>query len=104
MDIRFFARTADGRSGPAGLAEHARRRVQQRLRHRSERVAHVWVRFGDTASARGCRDTYCVMQVQLHGAAAATVVDIGADVHGTIDRAADRLGQLVEEQLGERNH
>ncbi len=99
MDIRFFARAADGRIGHEGLAEHARRRLQLRLKHLSDRVAHVWVKFGDTAGRLGHRETYCVMQVQLRGAPAATVVDIGTDVHVTIDRAARRVGQLVEAQL-----
>jgi len=39
------------------------------------------------------------MRVQLRGAPAATAVDIGADAYDTIDRAADRVGQLVEELL-----
>jgi len=39
------------------------------------------------------------MRVQLREAPAATAVDIGADAYDTIDRAADRVGQLVEELL-----
>jgi hypothetical protein len=99
MDIQFFARTAAGQSGDDGVVEHARRRLLFRLRHRSDRVAQVSVRFGTTRSRRGRQDSYCVMQVQLRGAPAATVVDIGADVYDTIDRAADRVGRLAEEQL-----
>ncbi len=70
MDIRFTARTADGCSGHDSLADHARRRLQVRLMHRSDR-----------------------------GAPAGTVVDIGADAYDTIERTADRVGRLVEEQL-----
>ena len=99
MDIRFIARPADGRSGHDGLLDHARQRLRLRLRHRTERVAHVSVRLGDSGSLRGLRDTYCVMRVQLRDVPAATVVDIGADACHTIDRATDRVGQLVEALL-----
>jgi hypothetical protein len=101
MDIRFFAREAEDQSGHDGLVEHALRRLHFRLRHRSDRVAHVSVRFGDTGSRRGRRDSFCVMRVQLRGAPAATVVDIGADAYDTIDRAVDRVGRLADEQLRE---
>ena len=96
MDIRFIARPADGRSGHYSLADHARRQLQVRLMHRSDRVAYVSVRIGGTGSRQ---DMYCVMQVQVRGAPAGTVVDIGADAYDTIDRTADRVGRLVEEQL-----
>lgn len=99
MDIRFLARAKVGQSVHDGVLGHARRRLQFRLGHRSDRVEHVLMRFGDTGSRRGHLDTYCVMRVQLRGAPAATVVDIGADVYDTIDRAADRVGRLAEEQL-----
>jgi hypothetical protein len=99
MDIRFTARTAVGRGALDRLADHACRRLHFRLRHRSDRIARVWVRFGDTGSRRGLRDTYCVMQVQLRDAPAATVMHIGVDAYDTIDRATDRVGQLVEQLL-----
>lgn len=96
MDIRLTARTDRGHDG---LADHAQRRLSYRLGHRSERIAHVSVKLGNTGSRRGSCDVYCVMQVQLRGARAATVVDIGADPHDTIDRAVDRVSRLAEEQL-----
>jgi len=96
MDIRLIDRTGPGRGG---LADHAHRRLSFLLRHCSERIAHVSVRLGDTGSRRGHRDMYCVMQLQLRGARAATVVDIGADAHVTIDRAADRVSRLAGAQL-----
>lgn len=99
MQIRFIAQASAGARVFEGLAEHARRRLQFRLRLCSERVAHVSVRFGDTGRGAARQDSYCVMQVQLHGAPAATVVDIGADAYDTIDRAADRVGRLAGEQL-----
>lgn len=96
MDIRLIASTD---LGHAGLADHAQRRLSYRLAHRRERIAHVSVKLGDTGSRRGFRDVYCVMQVQLRGARAATVVDIGADPLDTIDRTVDRVSRLAEEQL-----
>ncbi|ODV13448.1 MAG: hypothetical protein ABT20_02025 [Rubrivivax sp. SCN 70-15] len=99
MEIRFIAQAGRGRNGDAALADHARRRLHFRLMHRSDRVAHIAVRLGDTGGRRGRGDTYCVMQVQLRGAPAATVVDIGADAYDTVDRAADRVARLAELQL-----
>lgn len=99
MDIRFVAHAASGQSIHEGLADHARRRLQVRLRHRSGRLAHISVRLGDTRRGRGRQESYCVMQIQPRDAPSATVVDIGEDAYDTIDRAADRVAHLVEELL-----
>lgn len=96
MDIRFTDKAAHAH---AGLAEHARTRLQLRLLHHSERVAHISVKLGDAGIQCAPRDTYCVVQLQLRGAPAATVVALGADAYDTIDRAADRIGNLAEAQL-----
>ncbi|NUZ04618.1 hypothetical protein [Piscinibacter koreensis] len=96
MDIRFHI---DASRGAAALAEHARRRLHLRLLHRSDRVAYIAVKVGDTRSRRGHRDTYCAMRVELNGVPPARVVDVGTDAYGTIDRAVDRVGRLVETQL-----
>lgn len=100
MDIRFVSRAASGRSIQEELADHARCRLHVRLRHRSERLAHISVRLGVTRSGRGRQESHCVMQIQPRGAPSATVVDIGEDARDTIDRAADRVAHLVEELLG----
>lgn len=96
MDIRLIDRRGQAHDE---LAEHARRRLSYRLMHRSDRIGHVLVKLGETGGHRGQRDVYCLMQVQLHNAQSATVVDIGVDPHETIDRAADRVCRLTEEQL-----
>jgi len=99
MDIRFVDHPVSGQGIHERLADHARRRLQFRLRHRSERLAYVSVRLGDTRSGLDRQEAYCVLQIQLRDAPAATVVDIGADAYDTIDRATDRVAQLVEELL-----
>lgn len=67
--------------------------------HRRDQVDHIAVRLGDTGSRKGFQDSYCVLRVQMRGFPASTVVDVGADAFATIDRAADRVGHLVEAQL-----
>ncbi len=99
MKIRFTAQASAGQGAPGELADRARRRLRLRLCRCSERVAHISVRFGENGQRSVRQDSYCVMQVQMHGALAATVVQIGADAYSTIDRAADRVGRLAEEQL-----
>lgn len=96
MDIRFHTR---GGSAPLALAEHARSRLEFRLMDRSDRVVQIAVQLGDTGSERFRHDCYCILRVQLRGLPAATVVDVGADAHATIDRAVERLGRLTEAQL-----
>lgn len=96
MDILFQSEMP---GAAAALSDHARRRLRYRLQHRSDRVARVDVRLGSTGSRRGRPAVYCLMRVQLSGAPAATVVDIGSDAFETIDRAADRVGRLAEDQL-----
>lgn len=82
MDIRIHDREAVPQ---AAVSAHARQRLQCRPAHRSDRVRHVEVRLGSTGNRRSHEDIYCLMQVQLDGAPAATVVDIGADAFDTID-------------------
>jgi len=96
MDIRFHTHATQA---DTALADHARRRLQLQFLHLSDRVSYIAVKFGDTGSRRGRRDAYCSVRVQLGGVPAATVVDVGADAYDTIDRAADRVGRLVKEQL-----
>lgn len=99
MDIRFVAHAARGQGVNERLADHARHRLQFRLRHRAERLAHVSVSVGDTRRDRDRQEAFCVMQIQVRNAPAATVVEVGADACDTIDRAADRAARLVEELL-----
>lgn len=96
MDIRV--QTSGVPCSPA-MAAHVRRRLDDRLLHRRERVERVEVRLGDPRSRCGGHDMYCLMQIHLSGAPAATVVDMGADMYATIDRAAERVGRLAGAQL-----
>lgn len=93
MEIRFEAHGNDR------LAKHARQELLSRLMDRREHIAHVTIRVGATGRRRRLQDTYCVMHLQVRGVPAATVVDIGSDAQGTIERAADRVSRLAEEQL-----
>lgn len=97
MDIRFQTKDA---ANSQMVADHVRRRLNSRLRHRSDRVEHVEVRLGDTESRRVHHDMYCLMQVHLIGTPVATVIEVGTDMYATIDRAVDRVGRLTDAQLG----
>lgn len=96
MDIRFQSATA---SADVELAAYARRSLLLRLQHRSDSVVRIDAELVDAAGRLPRSDSYCIFSVKLHGLPAATVVDVGADVHLAIDRAADRAGRLAEEQV-----
>ncbi|HEY0885173.1 MAG TPA: hypothetical protein VGE20_07825 [Ramlibacter sp.] len=96
MEIRVDARGAP--CTPA-LAAHVRDSLHQGLLHRSDGVSRVDVRLGGAEGERGDHDRYCLMQVHLCGASAATVVDMGPDMHATIERAAERVGRLARAKL-----
>ena len=96
MDIRFQSATAPA---DVELAAYARRCLLLRLQHHSDRVVRIDAELVDAAGRVPRRDSYCIVSVNLLGLPAATVVDVGADVHLAIDRAADRAGRLAEEQL-----
>ena len=99
MDIRF---QNQGPDTLFALSEHARRRLEFRLMHRKDDVAHIAVKLGDTGSCRGRQDSYCVLRVQLRDLPAATVVEVGGrDAFATIGRGVDRVGRLVEAQLND---
>ncbi|MBL8350994.1 MAG: hypothetical protein JNL87_11850 [Burkholderiaceae bacterium] len=96
MDIRF---QSERTPADVELAAYARRCLLLRLQHRDDRVDHVDVELVDAAGRVPQRDSYCIVRMKLHGLPAATVVDVGADVHFAIDRAAHRAGRLAEEQV-----
>lgn len=96
MDIRV---DASGVPCTPALAAQVRRSLRQKLMQRSERVDRVEVRLGGRGSDGGGDDMYCVMQVHLSGTSAATVVDMGADMRATIERAAERVGRLAGAKL-----
>lgn len=96
MDIRV--QTSGPPCTPA-VAAHVRRSLRRGLLHRSDRVDRVEVRLGGRGSDGGGSDMYCLMQVHLNGMSSATVVDMGADMHVTIERAAERVGRLAGAKL-----
>jgi hypothetical protein len=82
------------------LAAYARRGLPLRLQHHSDSVVRIDAELVDAAAdRRPRRDSYCIVSVKLHGLPAATVVDVDANVHLAIDRAADRAGRLTKEQV-----
>jgi hypothetical protein len=96
MEIRV--QTAGLPSSPA-MAAYVRQSLRRRLLQRSDRVDRVEVRLGAPGSRGADHDMYCLMQVHLSGTSAATVIDMGADMHATIERAAERVGRLAGAQL-----
>lgn len=96
MDIRYLSERIPA---DVELVAYARRCLLLRLQHRGDRVDRVDVELVDSANRMLQRDSYCIVHMKLHGLPAATVVDVGADIHLVIDRAADRAGRLAQEQL-----
>lgn len=84
---------------PAALADHARRRLHDDLMHHGDFIQRIVLRVGGTNHRRGHTDTYCLMQVHMSDALAATVIDVGPDIHDVIDRAADRVDRMVVERI-----
>lgn len=96
MDIRV---QASGAPCSPALAAQVRRSLHGGLLHRNDRVDRVEVRLGGGRGPAGDHDMYCLMQVHLSGAPAATVVDMGPDMRATIERAAERVGRLAAAKL-----
>lgn len=96
MDIRFQSAMVPA---DVELAAYARWGLLLRLQHHSDSVVCIDAELVDAADRLPRRDSYCIVSVKLHGLPAATVVDVDADVHLAIDRAADRAGRLTKEQV-----
>lgn len=96
MDIRFKSAQAQT---DAEFAERVRSGLRFGLLHRGSHVEYIEVTLGDAVGRRPHKDSYCIMRVKLHGAPAATVVDIGANASSAIARATDRTCRLAEAQL-----
>lgn len=96
MDIRV---QSSGVPCSPAMAAYVRRSVCLGLLQRSDSVDRVEVRLGGAGSGGSRSDSYCLMQIHLGGTSSATVVDIGTDLHATIERAAERAGRLAVAKL-----
>ena len=83
----------------SALSEHAKRRLQFVLTRRSDRIQRVVVRVGDKNGPRGGVDKFCRIQVHLLDAPLAIIKDIGLELYAVIDRATDRVGRVVTQNL-----
>ena len=83
----------------AALADYARRRLRFGLTRHSDRIQRIVVRLGDENGPRGGVDKFCCIQVYLVDAPVAVIKDIGPELYGAIDRAADRVGRVVVKHL-----
>ena len=81
------------------LAHHARYLLGLALERRHADVQRVEVRLGDAAHIEAPRDAFCVIQLQVSGVGASTIVNISRDPHRAIEKAAERAGRLMEELL-----
>lgn len=98
MDVEVQGR---GFQVPAAVADHARRRLHYVLSHHSDSIRRIVLHLGGTNSRRGHNGMYCLMQVHLVDTLAATVIDIGTDIHDVIDRATHRVDRMVVERLAQ---
>lgn len=85
------------------LAGHVRRRLGFALARHGDRIQRVGVRLGDENGPRGGVDKFCRIQVRLVDAPAAVIEDVSADLYAAIDRAAERVGRVVDRNL-QRTH
>ena len=81
------------------LAAYARRCLLLRLQHRNDRGGRIDAELVDAAGRVPRNDGCCIVSVKRHGWPAAAVVDVGANAHLAIDRAADRAAHLVARRL-----
>lgn len=93
MDIRLQSTTAPG---DAEREASARRCPLQR---HGDRMGRLDAESAGAARREAPRDGDGIACGEPHGLTAATGVDVGADVHLAIDRAAGRAGLLAEVPL-----
>ena len=79
----------------AALLDHTERRLRFAFTRSGDRIKRVVVRLGDTNGSRGGADKFCRMQVYLEHAPPVLIEDSGADLYAMIDRAAERAGRNV---------
>lgn len=83
----------------AAVLDHTERRLRFALTRIRDRIRRVDVRLGDKIGARGGKDKYCRIKVFLQNAPPVLIEDMGGDLYGAIDRAADRAGRNVAKRL-----
>lgn len=83
----------------AALAAHAGRRLRFALTRHGDRIHRVVVRVGDENGPRGGLDKFCRIQVHLLDAPLAIIKEIGLELYAVIDRATDRVGRVVTQNL-----
>lgn len=79
----------------APLLEHTEGRLRFALTRTGARIKRVVVLLGNSNRPRGSADKFCRIQVVLDGAQPVLIEDRGADLYAAIDRAAERAGRNV---------
>ncbi len=92
MQIRL---TLGRGSFPDWTADYVRTRLAFALGRFAPRLASVVVRIDDLNGPRGGEDTRCTIRVRMKGRDEFVVHDTATDARQCVDRAADRMQQLV---------
>jgi len=81
------------------LRKYIDRRLSFTLGSREQHIQRVIVRLSDVNGPRGGEDKCCQIQVILPHLKNVVVEDIETDMYAAIDRATDRVGNVVGRRL-----
>jgi putative sigma-54 modulation protein len=82
--------------------EHVERRMEFALEQFNTWISHVQVHLEDVNGPRRGIDKQCRILVNLKGGKTIKVEDTDVDMIAVINRAADRIGQVVSREVDRR--
>jgi ribosomal subunit interface protein len=82
--------------------EHAERRFEFALERFSYHLPRTLVRLSDINGRRGGIDKRCQVSVRATGLPPIWIEEIDADLYAAVDRAADRVGQIMSRAVERR--
>lgn len=81
---------------------HVQRRMEFALQQFNSWITHVLVHLEDVNGPRRGLDKQCRILVKLKGGKTIKVEDIDVDMTAVVNRAADRVGQVVSREVDRR--
>jgi putative sigma-54 modulation protein len=82
--------------------EHVERRMNFALEQFNSWITHVQVHLEDVNGQRRGIDKQCRVLVNLKGGKTIKIEDLDTDMLAAVNRAADRLGQVVSREIDRR--
>lgn len=87
---------------PSGLRDYIATRMRQSFGHFRDRIQWARIKVADVKDPEGSDDKRCVVQLRLRNRPDVVFAVTAAGARAAVDRAAERVAQMLVRRLGRR--